>query len=63
MNQDRSSVWKIKKKKREIKVIYVEKAGITQVGKVKKLLGNSESVDESFFKLLSPLPNICKSIS
>lgn len=36
-------------KNREIKVIYEEKAGISQVGKVKKLSGNSESVDESIF--------------
>lgn len=36
-------------KNREIKVIYEEKAGISQVGKVKKLSGNSESVDESVF--------------
>lgn len=48
---------------REIKVIYEEKAEISQVGKVKKLPGNSESVDESVFYLLFPFPDMCKSIS
>lgn len=46
MNQNKNSVWQLK---REIKVIYEEKAGISLVGKVKKLSGNSESLDESVF--------------
>lgn len=49
MNRDKSSVWQIKKKNGEGKVslLHVEKVGICQVGKVRKLSGNSESVDES----------------
>lgn len=49
MNWDKSSVWQIKKKKGEVKVgsLHVEKVGICQVGKVRKLSGNSESADES----------------